>query len=396
MTTAPLELIDFPFSANGLHLPEEIDLLRGTPVRKVRTIAGDEAWLVSSYALCKEVLEDERYSLAATSAPGVPRQYALTIPPHVVNNMSNMTGAGLRKAVMKAINPKSPRLRTWMREHAAVLVDDLLDYGPPADLRDRFAARYAEHLHARILGISPADAAKLGSSLDIAFMNSATCPVGARLNWDRDIAYVTRLLDDPETTGLMGALAELRDDPAYAHLTDETLATVGVTLLGAGVVSTMGALSMVMVTLLQNPELWRELCRRPERIPAAVDELLRVNLSIADGLPRLATTDMSLGGVDIKEGELVLVLVEAANSDPAVFPDPHTIDLGRPNASAHLSFGRGGHYCPAVPLGKEFIAVALDALAARMPGLRLAVPEGQLVWRTGYMKRLPERLPVAW
>ncbi|MEU9700727.1 cytochrome P450 [Streptomyces sp. NPDC047981] len=389
-------LLDFPFSARGDRLPSEIESLRAEPVKRVRTIAGDEAWLVSSYALCKQVLEDPRFSLKDTSAPGAPRQYALTIPPEVVNNMGNITGAGLRKAVLKAINPKTDGLTGWMRDHATALVDDLLAYGPPVDLRSRFTSPYAEHLHCRILGIPESDAPRLAASLDIAFMNSA-CPItGARLNWDRDIAYMVERLDDPATTGLMAELAALRGNPEYAHLTDEMLATVGVTFFGAGVISTMGFLTMALFSLLQNPDVWERLRKEPELIPAAVDELLRVNLSIADGLPRIALDDVTLGDVEVRKGELLLVLVEAANTDPAVYPDPHTLDVTRPNAGTHLSFGGGGHYCPATALGKKHTEIALEVLLDRMPDLHLAVPVDQLVWRTRFMKRIPERLPVAW
>jgi mycocyclosin synthase len=388
--------IDFPFSARGDRLPPEIESLRAEPVTRVRTIAGDPAWLVSSYELCKQVLEDPRFSLKDTSAPGVPRQYALTIPPEVVNNMGNITGAGLRKAVLKAINPKTDGLTDWMRRQASDLVDELVAYGPPVDLRGRFTNPYAENLHCQILGIPEADAPRLAASLDIAFMNSA-CPVtGARLNWDRDIAYMVERLDDPATTGLMAELAALRGNPEYAHLTDEMLATVGVTFFGAGVISTMGFLTMAIFSLLQNPDVWEQLRKEPERVPAAVDELLRVNLSIADGLPRLALEDVTLGDVEVRKGELLLVLVEGANTDPAVFPDPHTVDIARPNAGAHLSFGGGQHYCPATALGKKHAEIALEVLLDRMPDLHLAVPVDQLVWRTRFMKRIPERLPVAW
>ena len=71
----------FPFSWRGDQLPPEIADLRKEPVKRVRTVAGDPAWLVSSHALCSQVLEDRRFSLKDTSAPGAPRQYALTIPP---------------------------------------------------------------------------------------------------------------------------------------------------------------------------------------------------------------------------------------------------------------------------------------------------------------------------
>ncbi|GHH23175.1 cytochrome P450 [Streptomyces lanatus] len=391
------DLLDFPFSWRGDQLPGEVEELRAnTPVRRVRTIAGDKAWLVSSYDLCRQVLEDPRFSLKDTSAPGVPRQYALTIPPEVVNNMGNITGAGLRKAVLKALNPKSPGLAEWMRSYADELIEGLIREGAPADLRGGFADPYSAGMHCRILGIPPADAPRLMRSLDIAFMNSA-CPItGARLNWDRDIAYMTKRLDDPATTGLMAELAALRADPEYGHLTDEMLATVGVTMFGAGVISTAGFLTMALVSLIQHPDLRDELVAHPDRTPAAVDELLRINLSIGDGLPRLATEDVRLGDTEIKAGELVLVLVEGANFDPAAFPDPHTVDLGRENATAHLSFGGGRHYCPATALGRRHAEIAIRALLERMPELRLAVPIEQLVWRTGFMKRIPERLPLMW
>ncbi|GEB56621.1 cytochrome P450 [Streptomyces gardneri] len=391
------ELPAFPFDWDGTRLPAEIEALRAEPVRKVRTIAGAEAWLVSSYELCRHVLEDPRFSLKDTSAPGAPRQYALTIPPHVVNNMGNITGAGLRKAVMKAINPKAPGLEEWLRARAGSLVDALVAEGAPGDLRSAYADPYSAGLHCRMLGIPEEDGARLLRSLDVAFMNAPHEIEAARLHWDRDIAYMTERLDDPATGGLMAELAALREDPEYAHLTDEMLATVGVTLFGAGVISTAGFLAMALVSVLTRPDVREALTAAgPGGVAGAMDELLRVNLSIGDGLPRLALEDVRLGEVDVRAGELVLVLVEAANHDPEHFPDPLVFRPDRENAAEHLSFGGGRHYCPATALGKRHAEIALETLLDRLPGLRLAVPVEQLVWRTNFMKRLPERLPAAW
>ncbi|MFI2200080.1 cytochrome P450 [Streptomyces sp. NPDC020192] len=403
MTTAPAlrpdapPLLGFPFSWDGTRVPAEVEELRATtPVRRVRTIAGDEAWLVSSYDLCARVLKDDRFSLKDTSAPGVPRQYALTIPPEVVNNMGNITGAGLRRAVLKALNPKSPGLMEWLRAEAHRLVDRLLADGPTADLRGAFCEPYSAGMHCHLLGIPQTEAPAFLRSLDIAFMNAPGPVAGARINWDRDIARMTALLDDPATGGLMGELAALRDDPDYAHLTDEMLATVGVTLFGAGVISTSGFLAMALVYLLTHP-VARDLLRdRPDLIGPGVEELLRVNLSIGDALPRLALADIRLGDTVVKKGELVLVLVEGANLDPARFEDPHRFDVHRDNTADHLSFGGGAHYCPATALGRAHARIALEVLLDRLPDLALAVPPAQLVWRTGFMKRIPERLPVTW
>ncbi len=271
------------------------------------------------------------------------------------------------------------------RAHA--LVDTLLAEGAPADLRSQFTVPYSTGPHCHILGIPQSDASRLYRSLHIAFMNSATPIVGAALNWNRDIAYMVDRLGDPNTCGLMAELAALRDDPHYAHLTDEMLATVGVTMFGAGTISTMAFLTMALVSLIQRPHFKTQLVSDPALLPAAVDELLRLNLSIGDRLPRLATDDVRLGDVEVKKGELVLV--EGAHNDPSVFPDPAAVVLHRPNAGAHLAFGGGDHYCPATALAKRHAQIALEVLLDRMPGLDLAVPMEQLVWRTRFMKRLP-------
>ncbi|MFI6843898.1 cytochrome P450 [Kitasatospora sp. NBC_00085] len=159
-------------------------------------------------------------------------------------------------------------------------------------------------------------------------------------------------------------------------------------MFGAGAVSTSSFLLHAIIYLAQQPALAERLRREPALIGRAVDELLRVNLSIGDALPRIALADVRLGEVEVKQGELVLVLIEGANYDPAVFPDPEKIDFDRAD-NPHLAFGGGRHFCPASALGRTHAALAITALVERLPGLRLALPVEQLAWRSGFIKRLP-------
>lgn len=326
-------LLEVPFSARGDRIPDAVAELRTRePIRKVRTITGAEAWLVSSYALCTQVLEDRRFSMKETAAAGAPRLNALTVPPEVVNNMGNIADAGLRKAVMKAITPKAPGLEQFLRDTANSLLDNLITEGAPADLRNDFADPLATALHCKVLGIPQEDGPKLFRSLSIAFMSSADPIPAAKINWDRDIEYMAGILENPNiTTGLMGELSRLRKDPAYSHVSDELFATIGVTFFGAGVISTGSFLTTALISLIQRPQLRNLLHEKPELIPAGVEELLRINLSFADGLPRLATADIQVGDVLVRKGELVLVLLEGANFDPEYFPNPGSIELDRPN-----------------------------------------------------------------
>ncbi|MFD6987134.1 cytochrome P450, partial [Streptomyces sp. NPDC059956] len=301
-------LIDFPLSRRGDVLPEECTWLREkAPVAKVRTLTGDPAWLVSSYALAKQVLEDERFSLKDTANAGVPRQYALTIPPEVVNNMGNINSAGLRNAVMKALNPRQKGLQDWLRAKAGELIDELLAEGGPADLRAGFADPFSAAMHCQVLGVPFEDWRRLMSGLDVAFMTAREPFADSALNWYKDVGYfedqlrAQLALPAEERTGLLGRFAELKEaDPESAHLTDDMFATVAVSLFGAGAVSTSAFLTLAVLALLQKPELIGYLRKHPERMGKAVDELLRWNLSVGDGLPRIAMADIQVGDVLVK------------------------------------------------------------------------------------------------
>ncbi|WP_354643197.1 cytochrome P450 [Kitasatospora camelliae] len=400
MSTTARPEFTFPLSRRGDVLPEEAVLLREKhPVARVRTMTGDEAWLVSSYALAKQVLEDERFSLKDTANPGVPRQYALTIPPEVVNNMGNINSAGLRSAVMKTLNPRADReLGGWLEAEAHRLIDLLVAQGAPGELRDGFTEPYSAALHCRLLGIPADDWRRLMTGIDLAFVTSPVPFEGSAPNWYKDLGYlVEKLQADPAPTeGLLGRFTELRRSPELSdRVSDELLATVALSLFGAGAVSTSSFLLHAIICLAQQPELADRLRAEPAVAGRAVDELLRVNLSIGDALPRIALADVRLGEVLVREGELVLVLIEGANYDPEVFPDPERIDFDRA-ANPHLAFGGGRHFCPASALGRTHAEIALTALVQRLPGLRLALPAEQLAWRPGFIKRLPERLPVLW
>ncbi|MDX3534281.1 hypothetical protein PV721_07845 [Streptomyces sp. MB09-01] len=181
----PQPLLDFPLSRRGDVLPEECGWLREkAPVARVRTLTtGDPAWLVSSYAPAKQVLEDERFSLKDTANAGVPRRYALTIPPEVVNNMGNINGAGLRNAVMKALNPRQKGLQDLLRARAGGLIDRLVAEGGPADLRAGFADPFSAALHCQVLGVPFADRRRLMPGLDVAFMTAREPFADSALNW---------------------------------------------------------------------------------------------------------------------------------------------------------------------------------------------------------------------
>ncbi|MET8683255.1 cytochrome P450 [Streptomyces sp. NPDC004732] len=400
-TSCPYAPVQWPLSRRGDVVPAECEeLRRDSPIARIRTLTGDDAWLVTSYALARQVLEDDRFSLRDTAAPDVPRQYALTIPAEAVNTMGNVNSAGLHQEVLRAFGPRTgPASAQWMSRRAHDLVDVMVEEGAPLDLRQRFAEPYSAALVCQVLGLPYKDGLRLMSGLDLGFVTSPVVFDGCTANWDKDFAFVLRHVRAPrnDQCGLIRRLCELRDDAQRdgGDLTDEMIAATVTSLFGAGAMSTYVFLLHAVLTLVQHPDVVERLRKNPQAMPRAVEELMRCTLSIGDGLPRIARADVQVGEVLVRAGELVLVCVEGANFDPRQFPDPERFDLDR-TGNNHLSFGAGRHFCPASAISRVHAAEALTVLVERLPRLRLALPADQLVWRTGNIKRVPERLPVLW
>lgn len=139
--------------------------------------------------------------------------------------------------------------------------------------------------------------------------------------------------------------------------------------------------------LVADPDGVRLADRVDPADPATITELLRLDAP-AQAAVRTATLDHSVGGVDIAAGQRVLIVVAAANRDPAVFEDPSTFRIDRTGA-APLSFGYGAHYCLGAALARLEIASALPRILDRRPRL-VAAP----TWRDTPAIRGPLRLPV--
>ena len=120
---------------------------------------------------------------------------------------------------------------------------------------------------------------------------------------------------------------------------------------------------------------------------AVITELLRLDGPVQSTV-RTATEDHRIGGADIATGDSVVVVVAAANRDPAVFTEPDRFRLGR-TGPAPLSFGYGAHYCLGSALAQLELTVALREVVARQP-----VIDGPVTWRDTPAIRGPQTLPV--
>ena len=134
-------------------------------------------------------------------------------------------------------------------------------------------------------------------------------------------------------------------------------------LLVAGNETTTNLIGNGMRALLRHPRQFRLLRERPELVPAAVEELLRYDSPVQiDG--RVALRDMEVGGVRVKAGSLVALLLGSANRDPERFQRPEELDVTRPD-KGNISFGRGIHHCLGAPLARLEGRIVLEVLLER-------------------------------
>jgi cytochrome P450 len=165
-------------------------------------------------------------------------------------------------------------------------------------------------------------------------------------------------------------LDALRGAVETGTLTQGQAIGIGVVLVGAGGESTASVLGSAVRLLAERPELQARLRREPERIPAFVEEAVRLEPPFR-GHYRTVRRPLSLGGVALAPGDRLLLLWASANRDETRFERPDAIDLARPHPRDHLGFGRGIHFCVGASLARLEARVVLEELLARTRHLAL-------------------------
>jgi cytochrome P450 len=193
---------------------------------------------------------------------------------------------------------------------------------------------------------------------------------------------ITRLVTDHVATGELGR---------------ETAAMDGLILLLAGHETTANMISLSTLALLENPKDF-ELLRTTDDaavVHDVVEELMRYLSIVHSQVDRVAVEDLELGGQLVRAGDAVLLNLPAGNWDPEFVESPEVFDVLR-NTRGHLGFGFGVHQCIGQNLARAELQIALSTLVRRLPGLRLAVPAGELRFMNDREIYGVHELPVAW
>jgi hypothetical protein len=369
-----VDILDPAFRADPY--PTYALLRRDAPVCRVDP---GGLWAVSRHDDIVAVLRDPaRFSSQAFRAVWEPPWLDYNPLARSILAMDGLAHARVRTLASRAVGPRAvARLAPEIREYAAGLAAGLAG---DVELVAAFAAPLPARVIATLLGLDPA--------------------LGVRFKaWADDLLSVTPTpLDDAHAARVRGTIAELtaymraviadrrrapvddvvsellRPDGDGQRLSDAEIVEFMVAILLGGLETTTHLLATAMVFLAGRPDLWDRLRRDPAAVPAFVDELLRHD-GPSQTLPRVTTCEVTIAGVTIPAGALVVALVGSAGRDERRFPDPDTFDMTR--GSAALNFGHGVHFCLGAALARMEAQIGLEALVARfrsverLPGPRV-------------------------
>jgi cytochrome P450 RapN len=400
MTTTEQGAPAYPFAvADRLELnPRYAQLRRDEPLIKVTMPFGGEAWLATRYADIKMVLADQRFSRALTLGTDTPRPTPQIQTSASILSMDPPEHTRLRKITAKAFTARRiGELRPRTQEIIDGLIDEMVAGGAPADLSAAVAWPLPITVICEMLGVPYADREQFRAWTDQVMALTEDTPdtiMGARDSLNEYLAGLVAERRANPTEDLLGVLVAARDEGE--RLSEEELVTFGVTLLVAGHETTANHTGNMVYTLLSQPDLWQQLVADPDLAPTVVEELMRyLPLGAAAGFPRIATEDIEVAGHTVRAGEAVVVQIAAANRDETVFDRPDEVRFDR-GENPHVGFGHGVHHCLGAQLARMEMQLALGTLARRLPGLRLAVPADEVVWKTNRLIRGVRALPVAW
>ncbi len=348
---------------------------------------GRPIWFLTRHADVRRALRDRR--LGRIDQPGVDRE-AWGLPPlrddlspyYDVEHWALVwleppNHTKFRRLVSRAF---TNRRMASLRPRISVLADRLLDpivQSGRIDLVNDYAAPFSVQVIAELLGVPAThwrrmldwssritrmyefntDEAQIRSAVDACIEFSDYCLelMACRRSEPRD--------------DLITALCFARTDEGT--LTETQIVSMIITLLNAGHEASVNTLANGMLALMQHRDQWRLLTGGQVDPRTAVEELFRWDAPIQTFDRWVVADDYEVGGRTINRYEQVTVLLGCANRDPRQFDDPNAFRIGRGDPT-HVSFGGGIHHCLGAPLARLEVEVALERLAARLPGLQLA------------------------
>jgi len=352
---------------------------------------GRGLWGVTRYEDIRTVASDQALFCSGNSSrpdsPPVPSMINQDEPVHM----------GRRGVIRRRFTPQAVRsYEAFARRCATRLIDAVAEHGQCDFVRD-IATPLPMMMIGELLGVPVEDYQKLLHWSDLFATGLQDMPpehvarvVEAVGEWNTYITgYVEKRRAEPGDD-LITAIVQAKINGL--PMSREELMHEAMLILVGGDETTRHTISGGMEALLRRPELFVELRRKPEKLPGAIEEMLRWTTPVKNMI-RTATADTELAGQRISRGDKLLLCYESGNRDETVFDEPDRFDIHR-DPNHHLAFGGyGRHFCLGANLARLEISVMFEELLRRLPDLALA-EEAACPYRHGNFVLGFESLPV--
>ncbi|HYH48360.1 MAG TPA: cytochrome P450 [Acidimicrobiia bacterium] len=331
------------------------------------TKAHDGYWILTAFAEVYQATRDDDTFRCAPSVGipsyGVDGQIPLDTDPPMTQKYRRILQQQFSPAAAAEAEPV-------VRQIANELVDGFIERGECdfiTDLTTPVPARFI----LRILGFGEERWVEFCEWVHNIVHNVTNDPESALEGAVALYGAIIELIEERRTSGLRDDIVSqlLRSELDGQPLEDDVITSYMTLLIFGGLDTTSSAVGNALVWLDRQPELRRQLLDRPELIPAAVEEFLRIDAPV-QGLGRTLSRDIEMAGCPMKAGDRVLLSWASANRDPAEFENPDTVDFERLN-NRHLTFGVGLHRCLGSNYGRTMFRIMLETILARMPDFEL-------------------------
>lgn len=354
-------------------------------------LLGVPAWTITRYADARQLLVDPRLvkdldAWGLWQSGEVTHAWPLIGMIDAGRSMFTVDGAEHRRLRTKTSQALTPRRLEAIRPDIEKFTQELLDAladggrdGAVVDLKSVFAQPLPMRVVGMLMGVDPAENAMLTRQYKAFF--SMLTPQDERLALlaELDVFYAGLVREKAArpTDDLTSAL--ILADEGGEPLTEEEVVGNLKAMVAAGHETTIGLILNAVRALLAHPEQLRMVLDGEVSWETVIEETLRWDTPTTHLLMRFATEDIQVGDDVIAKGEGVVISYRVIGRDFEQHgADADAFDITRPAPIRHMTFGHGPHICPGAALSRVEAGIALPALFARFPALRLAVPDADI------------------
>ena len=370
-------------------------LRQEAPVTRVSLWEGRATpWLITRWEDARTILSSRGVS-SQGPRPGFLTEQTPPMPPGYFFGQDDPVHDTFRRALTREFLVKRiEALREPTTRIFGQLLDKMIQGGSPADFVEAVALPLPSLVICAMLGVPYTDH-------DFFQSRSKTLMDGEATGEEKTAAhvqlgdYLERLVETKRRERGDDLVSRLGEHVNAGTFSVRDAADVGAFLLFAGHETTANMISLGVLALLEHPGQLPRLYAGPEALANAVEELLRWVTIAHTGLTRTALEDITIGDATIPAGEPIIILLNSANRDPAIFDDADMLDLTRANARRHVAFGYGIHLCLGQPLARMELQIVLPEVFRRLPDLRIE-PGREVTFKDTSAAYGADFMPVIW